>query len=256
MKQTRALSQIFLKDTSYIERIAQTVNIEEQTVLEIGAGDGAITSHFLEKGKFLYCVEIDRRFSEILRKTFKDSTKIEIINADILKISLERFGNKVVVVGNTPYLISNELIRYLVKNRAFITRAYLTFQKEFVDKLIAESSTKNYSFISCYAQYYARLEKLFDIPAQAFSPKPKVDSSFLSIEFYQKPLFAVPDDNFLFCLIRRAFSQRRKKIINSLPQLKNQGQLLESLGISANARAENISLNQYATLANALSKPH
>ncbi|MDD5585029.1 MAG: 16S rRNA (adenine(1518)-N(6)/adenine(1519)-N(6))-dimethyltransferase RsmA [Candidatus Omnitrophica bacterium] len=253
MKQTRALSQVFLRDTVYLDTIIQSLDIENESVLEIGAGAGAITEKLKSKARNLYCVEIDRRFALLLEEKFKNCLNVTILNADILTLPLARFNTKMVIVGNVPYLISNELIRYLVENSAFIERAYLTFQKEFVDKLIARESMKAYGFLSCFIQYYAKVERLFDIPAQAFSPVPKVDSSFVRIEFNQTRPLTDTRQKYLFTLIRRAFSQRRKKIINSLPQLKNQEPLLKTLGISANARAENISLDAYIALANALS---
>jgi 16S rRNA (adenine1518-N6/adenine1519-N6)-dimethyltransferase len=155
-----------------------------------------------------------------------------------------------VVFSNAPYQISNPLILYLVKNRAYIKKAYLTFQKEFVNKLIAGPSNSAYGFLSCYLQYYAKVNKIFDIPAKAFSPVPKVDSSFISIDFYKELPQTAKDEDFLFKLIRKAFSQRRKKISNSLSQFTSSQHFFSSLKISPDVRAENISLKQYVAIAN------
>lgn len=257
MKLSQSFGQVFLKDKKYIDRILSCLDIEEQEVLEIGAGDGRISERILPKAKYLYCVEIDRRFCDLLRKKFSPAANLEIIQSDIIKFSFQdKFKPKqVVVFGNVPYQISNELIRYLVENRAYIKRAYLTFQKEFVSKLTASPSKKDYGVLSCYAQFYAKAEKLFDIPAPAWTPVPKVDSSFMKIDFYSNPPYEVIDVDFLFRLIRSAFSRRRKKIINSLPFSKDKIiAIFSSLNLSADARPENFSLDDYVKIANNLYK--
>jgi 16S rRNA (adenine1518-N6/adenine1519-N6)-dimethyltransferase len=252
MKLSKSLGQVFLKDNNYISRILDSLDIEGEDVLEIGAGDGRMSELIADKAKFLYCLEVDGRLYRLLTKKFAGSSRLEVIHKDILKFPLSALNKQLVIFGNVPYQISNYIIRYLVDNRTFIKRAYLTFQKEFVHKLVAQPSTKAYGALSCYLQFYAKAQKVFDIPARAFSPVPKIDSSFMKIEFYAQSPYSVKDPEHLFKIIRRAFSQRRKKIVNSLPALKGKQDLLVSLGIPFDARAENVSLVQYAALANKL----
>lgn len=245
--------QVFLKDRRYIKKILASVDaFKEEDILEIGPGSGRLTKHLVNEAKYLYCVEVDNRLCEFLKDKFKLFPNIEIINSDILKFSLSKLGKRLIVFGNIPYQISNEIIRYLVTNREYIKKAYLTLQKEFSQKLTAGVSSKSYKYLSCYIQYYARLKKLFDIPSRAFTPVPKVNSSFLEIEFYNKPLYKAKDENHLFEIIRRAFCYRRKKIINTLPISENREKIFSELHISPSLRPQDVSLKEYVLIANRL----
>ncbi|MFA5271537.1 MAG: rRNA adenine dimethyltransferase family protein [Candidatus Omnitrophota bacterium] len=291
MKLSRSLGQVFLENKNYIARILSALQINGETVLEIGPGSGEISEQISNKCKFLYCIEFDPRFVANLEDKFRNKGNVKIIHSDILKFpfaSINPFARiprampvdewrkgaspcgcganekgptgyarvgsseKVVVFGNVPYQISNSIITYLIENRAFIKNAYLTFQKEFVDKLIAKVSTKDYSFLSCYIQYYAKVNKLFDIPRGAFVPIPKVDSSFIEVKFNDPSLIKAKNDELLFKIIRHAFNQRRKKIANSLSGFCPDPDFFSSLKIDANFRAENVSLEQYILIADRL----
>lgn len=249
MKLSKSFGQVFLKDNNYIDKIINSLDITGKPVLEIGAGDGRISRFLVKKAKFLYCVEVDARFYNLLKKQFKDVSNIEIIHKDILKFALNSLETKVVIFGNAPYQISNYLIKYLVENRRYIEKAYLTLQKEFVEKLAAKVSTKAYGYLSCYIQFYAKVNKLFDIPSKSFTPAPKVDSSLIQIDFYDRADFKAENEEYLFKIIRAAFSGRRKKIINSLPFPKDKlNDILKYLKIPESARAENVSLEEYVKL--------
>ena len=258
MRQRHSFGQIFLKNQKYIQKILASFDLSGKTVLEIGPGKGLITSSLINQAKYLYCVEVDRRFCVFLKNKFRHNKNVEIIHADILKFPFSKLGENITIFGNIPYHISSQLIRYLVNHRKYIKAAYLTFQKEFVQKLTARPSTCNYNFLSCYSQYYANIKKLFDIPASAFEPAPKVDSSFSEITFYSKPPYQVDNEDFLFKIIRKAFAGRRKKIINSLPiipkgtgaPVKDKRSFFSLLKVDPNSRAENISLKEYVSIAN------
>jgi 16S rRNA (adenine1518-N6/adenine1519-N6)-dimethyltransferase len=250
MKQSRSLSQIFLRDRRFIQKIMDAVPFAGRDVLEIGPGSGVMTERIASCARSLSCVELDSRFAAALGARFSAQKTVTIVNVNILSYDLSLLTCKPLIFGNVPYAISNELIRYLVNSRTRFDTAYLTVQKEFADKLAARVSTKPFSFLSCYIQYYARVERLFDIPAAAFSPIPKVDSSFVSLDFYQKLPFPALSEERLFMIIRAAFSQRRKKIANSLRAFIADTAIFESLAIAPAARAENVSLAQYVALAN------
>lgn len=252
MKLSKSLSQVFLKDKDCIHKILSNLDIRQKDVLEIGSGVGQMSERIAEQVKKLYCIELDSRFIPILKEKFAGNAKVEIIHADILKFDLKKLDRKIIVFGNVPYNISNSLIEYLVENRGYIEQTYLTLQKEFVEKLAAKASTKPYGFLSCYIQYYAKVERLFDIPAKAFSPVPQVDSAFIRLKFYPQPIFKAKDEDFLFKIIRQAFSQRRKKIINSLPRLADNPDILKLLNINPDNRPENLSLKEYIHLTNKL----
>ena len=252
MKLSKSFGQVFLHDKRYVQRIIDSLGVEGEYVVEIGPGSGIMTARLIKKAKKLFCIEYDPRFYQLLANRYKEHANFKITQSDILKFSLSSLKKETVVFGNIPYHISNRLIRYLVENKKYIKKAYLTLQKEFVDKLIASVSSKNFSFLSCYMQYYAVVKKVFDIPAEAFLPKPKVDSSFVQIDFYKKLPFMAEDEEFLFKVIRKAFMNRRKKITNSLPTLKERGELLSSLGIDPESRPQNLSVSDFVALANKL----
>ncbi len=252
MKLSHSLGQVFLTDKNYVNRIVNFLDLEDEIVLEIGSGPGEISAQIAEKSKFLYCVEYDPRFVNVLEKKFRNKDNVKVIHSDILKFSIAGLGEKIIIFGNVPYQISNSLIGYLIDNRDFIKKAYLTFQKEFVGKLIAEAGSNDYGFLSCFLQYYAAAAKVFDIPKGAFTPQPKVDSSFLALNFYRRPPDKAEDEKLLFKIIRQAFGQRRKKISNSISGFVPGGDLLRSLKINPDARAENISLKQYVDIANGI----
>lgn len=252
MKQRHSFGQVFLSDKRYIQKILDNLELEGEIVLEIGPGNGAITDYLSDRVKHLYCVEVDKRFCNFLQTKFSTKNNVEIIHADILKFPLSKLGKNVIVFGNVPYQISSELIKYLIDYRKCIRRAYLTFQKEFVQKLTAKPSSGDYNFLSCYVQYYAAIERIFDIKAAAFEPVPKVNSTFSKINFYPKLPLVAENEDFLFKVIRKAFSGRRKKIINSLPVPEDKLKFFSSLEIDPNLRAENISLEKYVSIANKL----
>ncbi|MCF7907519.1 MAG: 16S rRNA (adenine(1518)-N(6)/adenine(1519)-N(6))-dimethyltransferase RsmA [Candidatus Omnitrophica bacterium] len=249
MKQKRSLSQVFLNDKKCIEKMVSVLDIDGKTVFEIGPGSGCISEHLAQRAKKFICVEIDPRFYKVLSDKFAQKLNTEVVAADVLKFPLSKVGGKIVVFGNVPYQISSDIIEYLISYRSQIKQAYLTFQKEFVQKLLAKPSSSFYGILSCRIQYYAKIKKIFDISAESFCPKPKVDSSFIRLEFYKKPLYKAKDEKFLFDLITKAFSQRRKKIINSLA-IDEPEKVLLSLKINPNLRAEDLSLKEYVAIAN------
>jgi len=252
MKQLHSFGQVFLTDSKYIQKIFNSLDVKGREVLEIGPGKGVISELLAEAAKNLHCVEVDQRFCGFLRKKFSKKDNVEIINQDILKFQLSKLGIKTIVFGNDPYHISSELIKYLVNYRKYIELAYFTFQKEFVEKITAKPSSDNYNFLSCYIQYYAKVEKLFNIKASAFDPVPKVDSAFSKITFYTESPYKAKNEDFLFKVIRKAFSSSRKKITNALNLSKNNQNFFESIGLDLNLRPENFSLEDYVSIANQL----
>ena len=252
MRQKHSLGQVFLKDKKIIERIINSLDITDKNVCEIGPGQGDISARILEKASYLWCIEIDPRLYKELEDRFSAKDKIKIVNSDILEFSFSGLGKDLVVFGNVPYYISSELIDLVVRDRKYIKKAYFMFQKEFAHKLLAKEKTPKFCFLSCLLQYHASIKKLFDIAPGAFSPHPGVDSSFVEIDFYDDYPLKAKDEKLLFDIIKKSFSQRRKKIINSLDFLKGKEVLLDELGIALSSRPSDVSLSQYVALANAL----
>ena len=184
MKLKRSLGQVFLSNHEYITQIADLLPIENEIVMEIGPGRGVISELIARKAKKFICIEKDPRFYLILKNKLSHIPGAKVFSADILKFSIPGFCQKIIVFGNIPYFISKDIIKYLVCYRNQIKSVYLTLQKEFAEKLLANASERQYGFLTCYAQYYAKIKKLIDIPASAFFPIPKVTSTFLQIDFY------------------------------------------------------------------------
>ena len=229
-----------------------SLDIDGKVVLEIGAGAGCISEALAQRAERFFCLEIDPRFCRLLEEKLKSYTNAKVIQADILKFPLFRLGKDMIVFANAPYQISSKLIKYLIKYRKHITKAYLTFQREFVQKLLAMPFEEQYCFLSCYLEYYAKVKKIFDISKKAFQPQPKVDSSFIEIDFYKKLPLKVKKEELLFKIIQQSFSQPRKKIINSLKLSQNQKDFLPLLKISPSSRPQELKLKDYAALADIL----
>jgi len=252
MKQLHSFGQVFLTDVKYIQKIFNSLDVEGGQVLEIGPGKGVMSELLADLAKNLYCVEVDQRFCKFLRNKFSKKNNVEIINQDILKFQLSKLGRKIIVFGNVPYHISSELIKHLINCRKHIEVAYFTLQKEFVEKMVAKPSSDNYNFFSCYIQYYAKVEKLFEIKASAFDPVPKVDSAFSKITFYSDSPYKAKNEDFLFKVIRKAFSSSRKKMANALNLSKENQNFFKSVGLDLSLRPENFSLEDYVVIANQL----
>ncbi len=252
MKLRKGLSQVFLRDPRFIKKILEKITINHEDVIEVGSGDGALSRSLAREAKALYCVELDERLSQRLSKGLEQFPNAQVINADILSLSLRSLSRKFTLVGNIPYHISKKFIRYLIDNRSMVRAAYLTVQKEFADKLLARPKTSAYCPLSCFLQFYATVTRFFNIPSSAFYPAPKVKSSFLMVHFHDNPASPIDHDCF-FEVIDRAFSQRRKKIINSLSSLFNPDEL-SHLKIDSDSRAQDLSVDDYRLLADSLER--
>ncbi len=254
----KSLGQNFLIDKNVVGKILDALELKpNETLLEIGSGKGDITSLIAPCVKKLYAVEIDRRiFSELSLKA-KEYPNLESINSDILKCNIAELpldkGAKLKVFGNIPYYISTPIINRLISFRDFIERVYITVQAEFAERLTALPGNKDYGSLTCYVQYYAFVRRIFTIKKNSFYPVPKVDSCLLGLEFRKKPLVFVTDEKKFFSIIRAAFGQRRKKLSNNLKGHLNEDILkvfFAESNISPNARAEELSLQDFAYLAN------
>ncbi len=241
------LGQHFLTDKHMQQKIVQACDLNnEDIVVEIGPGQGALTRLMAPLVKRLICVETDRDLIEPLRQM-----SLETVHADFLKWDMGHLPDGVKIIGNIPYYISTPIIEKLIKDRKKISTAFLTVQLEFGQRLTAKAGDgKVYGSLSCFAQYYSDIKMLFKIKNTCFRPAPKVDSCFLRIE--PRPYGGEPaEEQFLFKLIQTAFQQRRKTIVNALKGLRGQKELensLRTLDISPNARPEELSLSNYIGL--------
>jgi len=268
---TPKLGQHFLIDTSAAERIAGAFgDISQSTVLEIGAGRGALTSLLARRTRRLIAIELDRVLAAQLRMKFSLTPNVEIIEGDVLAIDFDTlFGPKpgstrpgmnhqpepVKVVGNLPYFITSDILLRLFAYRKYFETIVLMVQREVGDRLAAKPGTSDYGLLSATAQLYSHVEKLFTLPPDAFSPPPKVHSIVVRLSIASRiENLGVPEQAFIDFL-RKSFGQKRKTLWNNLKseyEPKALRAALEESGVKPTVRAEALSLEKSALLFRAL----
>lgn len=261
----KKLGQSFLVDVNTIHKIAAAGRFSsDDIVVEIGAGIGLLTKDIAQVAKRVIAVEIDPQLVKILHDQFDECSNVEIHSCDILKFDISSISNnyntKVNVIGNIPYNISSPVIFHLLSSRSVISCFTLMLQKEVVHRLVSLPDNKNYGVPSVLLQMYADIERLFDVSANCFYPRPKVESSIIQGKFREKPLFDLTDEAFFRCLVKASFAQRRKMLTNNLknakfleefsaPELKD---ALNNAGIDGKRRGETLSLQEFGNLSNIL----
>lgn len=240
------LSQHFLRDQSVINRLIMAIAPRaEDHFVEIGPGQGALTFPLLQSGCRLAVIELDRHLVE----RFKPNERFEIYQADALKFDFKQLvrNQSLRVVGNLPYHISTPLLFHLLHYASDIQEMTFMLQKEVVDRMAARPATSDYGRLSVMLQFHCQVEKLFDVPPEAFYPPPQVTSSVVRLHPYQVPPVKILNLEHFRQVVAQAFSQRRKTLRNAL---KGTVDTLEHLGIDPHARAETLSLAEFAELAN------
>ncbi len=255
-KPKKSLGQNFLIDKNIQNKIIASINLSlADTVLEIGAGEGAITGFLCQQAAKVFAVEIDRNLCVLLTTKFATTQNLSVINADFLKFDLRSLppGNKLKVIGNIPYYITSPIVEHLLFYCARIQDIYLTVQKEFAQRMVALPGSKVYGSFSCFVQYYTEPEILFLIKKNSFHPPPKIDSCFLRMKLRQDPPVKVKNEQVLFKIIRTSFQQRRKTLKNSLEELIPADKLnkfFREYDLNPKIRPEDLSLQDFANLAN------
>ena len=253
IKAKKSLGQNFLIDKNILNIITNTTDIENKIVLEIGPGTGNLTSYILKKKpKKLIVIEKDNELSIDLENKFNN--QLTIINEDVLKIDeTTLFIDKVTVFGNLPYNISTEILsKWIInlKDNFWFECLILMFQKEVADRIIAEFNTSNYGRLSILCNWKLNIKKICDIKPEAFSPKPKIDSSLLLFQ-PKKKFIKIKDPNNLEKITRIFFNQRRKMLKKPFNQIFNgDKRVIDKLKIDLTMRPQNLSLDTYYKLAN------
>lgn len=216
MKAKKALGQNFLIDNYYINSIIDAVNVfSDDLIIEIGPGRGALTSKLTKKGCELIAYELDTDLKKYLDKLINDKTKI--IYQDFLASDLKEIKNinkKKYIVGNLPYYITTPIIEHIIETKIDPEEIVIMVQKEVTDRFLAEHHSKEYGYFTLYLKYYFEIEKVIDVPASAFSPAPKVNSTVIKLKRrINKPLVE-PDKYFKF--LKDCFKQKRKQLKNNL----------------------------------------
>lgn len=251
MPTNKALGQHWLKDRLILEAIADSADITpDDTVLEIGPGLGTLTSELLRRARKVVAVEFDKELAAKLPGQFpgKDLT---VVNQDILSFDLDTLPKDYVVVANVPYYITSKIVQMLMNATNKPRIAVLLVQKEVAERIAAEPG--DMSILAISAQVYAQTSLGIEVPREFFTPPPKVDSQVVILETRSAPLVSDSDEKDFFRLVKAGFSAKRKKLRSSmsggLGAPKSQiEELLKSAGISPDARAEDVSIEQWHTL--------
>jgi 16S rRNA (adenine1518-N6/adenine1519-N6)-dimethyltransferase len=231
----------------------------DDMVLEIGAGTGTLTEALAGRVRRLLAIELDRDLIMALRQRFARQPQVEIIHADALHFDFARLDEPVKVVANLPYGTAVPILMRLLEAASRLRLAVVMLQREVAERLCAKPATKAYGSLTLMAQWYAVVEKGFNVPPSAFSPPPKVVSTVIKLTPRPQPPVPVQDEGWLFRVIRGGFGQRRKTLVNALaaafqhrvePHVLRQ--ILATVGIDAGRRGETLTLLEYARLADAL----
>lgn len=263
LKPLKRLGENYLIDGNIKDKIISEARPKEgDIILEIGPGLGALTIDLAKSGARIYAVEKDRKICALLKDIARDDfPNLELSCGDILKFDLKNIASskKIKVVGNLPYYITTPILEWLIKNKDFIGSILITVQKEVAERLAASPGREYYSSISCFVQYYTKPEYVYTIKRNSFYPSPKVDSSLIRLDVLDEPPVAVRDEGLFFKIIRGAFNQRRKSIINSLSRkaVLNVSKdellkLLTALGIDPTTRPERLNLAAFAKISNSI----
>ena len=242
-----SLSQNFLVDQGFQRRIVDYGRYSpSEKVVEIGPGYGAITAHLLELACNLDLIEIDPDAVEYLRSRFVNLSP-KINQEDVLRVDFSKFGNDLRLIGNLPYHISSPILLHVHQYRQCIKDVIFMLQKEVVDRLVASPGEKAYGRLSIALGIHWDIERLFDVPPDAFRPVPKVWSSVVCMQRRKNP--PVVDETRLDQVLTTAFSKRRKTLRNALKGVFTEEELVKC-SIDPQARPENLSIDQYVQLAN------
>lgn len=257
----KSLGQNFLKDKRFLRKVIETANLSpSDTVLEIGPGKGALTSFILESGAKLVAVEYDKSLHGFLQEKFSDaiqSGQMTLINKDILDFSPaeDNLPDDYVVVANIPYHITGAILRHFLANINQPKAMTLIMQKEVAERIVQRNDKS--SILSLSVSAYGKPAYAGKIPAQAFSPKPKVDSAILNITNITRDQFKNKKaEDFFFTLVKQGFSSKRKQLVNNLGKTLEKDSIVDALqsqNLSVNIRAEDLNISEWLKLAKDLS---
>ena len=256
-KPKKSLAQNFLINQHIQQKILQTCELtKEDIVVEIGPGLGALTQGILPHVKKLYAIERDPRCCQQLETNLGSYSNFVLIQDDFLMIDLSRIQQKPLkIIGNLPFNISTPILGKLIENRFLINNIFITVQHEFGKRICSGPDTKQYGRLTLFIQYFCEAKLHFKIKNSAFNPIPKVDSCFMALKMRKVPMVNVTREDIFFEIIKAGFQQRRKTLLNALTKKFSKKFLLEKyrlLNFEPWIRAENLTIQNYAHLANAL----
>lgn len=262
---SKGLGQNFLIDSSVCPRMAELSGADGIGVIEIGPGFGVLTKELAAIAKEIVAVELDKKLIPVLSETLSQFDNITIVNADIMELNVnelisKNFGEEeIVICANLPYYITSPIIMKLLEEKTRAKSITVMVQREAADRLCAGPGSRQSGAITVSVAYYAEAKKLFNVPAHSFYPAPKVDSSVIKLDIYDTPPIKVESEKCLFRVIKAAFLQRRKTLINTLSaglSLPKERLLpvLQEAGVPQDIRAERLLLEDFAHISDGLSR--
>ena len=270
IKANKSLGQNFLISQNVVDKIVESSNItKEDLVIEIGPGLGTLTKELLEKAGKVICIELDKKMIKILNDRFSMYKNFELIHGDVLKVRLnkiikdekEKNGlKKAKIVANLPYYITTPIVMKLLEDRLDLETITVMVQKEVADRLIAIPGEKDTGAITYSVYYYATSEAILEVPNDSFIPEPEVTSKVIKLTIRKEPPVEVKSRGVMFKIIKSAFMQRRKTLLNALTNTKvfmskEEGiEILKELDLDENIRAEKLTLEDFAQITNKILK--
>lgn len=230
--------------------------------MEIGPGRGAITRLLAAKGCSVVALEVDRELCKTLSDEFGACANVRVIETDAMEFDFNSLplgsGGRMKVVANLPYNVATPILFRLLESRHIIDCMVLMFQKEVASRIVAAPGGKSYGALSIFPQLYSDISLSFKLPPGAFFPPPKVDSAVLFFKILGHPRFDVADEELLSSLVKAAFSQRRKKLSNSMKSffdnVGNSDIIFANAGIDPSRRAETVSVEEFCRMSNVLTE--
>lgn len=258
---SKALGQNFLINPSVCPRMAALSGAADCAgAVEVGPGIGVLTWELSQVAKKVVSIELDKRLVPVLDETLADCDNVKILNADVMKLDLRRMieeefpGGEVAVCANLPYYITSPVIMRLLEERLPVTSITVMVQKEAAERLCAHPGERACGAVSAAVWYYAEPEILFQVSRGSFMPAPNVDSAVIRLRIRRTPPVEVADEPFFFRVVRAAFAQRRKTAVNSIANTLGRSKqavaaAFDAAGVPQNARAEALTLEDFAALA-------
>lgn len=263
-KFTKSLGQNFLIDDNIVDKIVAGAGIGPgDKIIEVGPGIGTLTREMASRAETLMAVEIDKNLIPILADTLGDYDNVKIVNEDIIKANIRGLidenlgGGPVKLVANLPYYITTPIIMRFLEENINVTDIVVMVQKEVAERMNAQPGGKDFGALSVAVQYYCDTEIVAKVPRHLFVPQPNVDSIVIALRVRPERKYKVDDEDLYFKVVKAAFGQRRKTLLNSISSMGNLAkdqvkEALEEAGIDPKRRGETLSLDEFAILSNVI----
>ncbi len=247
------LGQHFLADADWQERIEDEIRIDDGVWVEIGAGHGEMTTRLAQRARKLFAIELDLVLARRLRNILARYKNVEVVQSDVLAVDFAKLtgGDRFSVYGNLPYYITSPILHRLFEHAERIAAIHIVIQYEVAVRIVAQPGRRDYGYLSVVSQWFGQPEIVFQIPPEAFSPPPKVDSALVSFHMPgQRVNYPGVDENAFLGFVKECFAQKRKTLRNNLRArlAARTEDILKEAGLTSDARAEQLTIAQFVAL--------